>query len=141
MAEEKTPDNNQLRILGNMKTRAQRIVQDHDELRRLLEKTKKKLERAKEDDSLMRKMSEYIRLVLRMITNSVNGSYKNTPWQTIVMLVAGFLYFVAPLDALPDFIPVAGFIDDATVLVWLGRCFHDDLARYKNWESVNDSES
>lgn len=129
-----------MRVLGKMKSRAQKIVNDHDELKKLLQKTRKKLEDAQEDDSLMAKLAEFVKLVMRMVANYLNGSYNETPWQTIVMLVAGLLYFIAPLDALPDFIPIAGIIDDATVLVWLGKCSRDDLARYKKWETVNHSE-
>ena len=123
-----------MRILGKMKARTQKIVQDHAELKKLLDKTHKKLEEAQEDDSLMQKMSDYLKMVTRMITNYLNGSYNHTPWQTILMLVAGLLYFITPLDAIPDFIPIAGLLDDATVLLWLGRCFCDDLAQYKKWE-------
>lgn len=140
MSAEREPSDKEMRVLGKMKSRAKRIVNDHDELKKLLEKTRKKLEDAQEDDSLMKKMSEYVKLVMRMITGYLKGSYNDTPWQTIVLLVAGLLYFVTPLDAIPDFIPIAGIVDDATVLVWLGKCFRDDLARFKNWESVNDSE-
>ena len=134
MIEKREPRDWQMRILGKMKARAQKIVQDHGELKKLLDKTHKKLKEAQEDDSLMQKMSDYLKMITRMITNYLNGSYNHTPWQTILMLVAGMLYFVTPLDAIPDFIPIAGLLDDATVLLWLGRCFRDDLAQYKKWE-------
>jgi len=141
MAEEREPSDKELRVLGKMKARAQKIVEDHGELRKLLAKTHKKLEDAQEDDSLMKKLGEYLNLIVRMITNYLNGSYNHTPWQTIVMMVAGLLYFITPFDAIPDFIPIGGLIDDATVLVWLGRCFRDDLSLYKSWEEGNQSES
>ena len=141
MSEERDPSKQEMRVLGKMKTRAQKIVEDHAELKKLLVKTNKKLDEAQDDDSLMQKMKDYLMLIVRMITNYLNGSYNNTPWQTILMMVAGLLYFVTPLDAIPDFIPIGGLIDDATVLVWLGRCLRDDLSRYKKWEDGNLSES
>ena len=141
MSEEREPSGSEMRVLGKMKSRAQKIVQDHDELKKLLEKTNKKLEDAQEDDSLMQKIKDYLKLVMRMITSYLNGSYNDTPWQTILMMVAGLLYFITPLDAIPDFIPIGGLLDDATVLVWLGRCFRDDISRFKNWEDGNLSEN
>ena len=135
MTEKREPTDREMRVLGNMKARVQKIVQDHGELKKLLDKTHKKLKEAQEDDSLMQKMSDYLKMVTRMITNYLNGSYNHTPWQTILMLVAGLLYFITPLDAIPDFIPIAGLLDDATVLLWLGRCFRDDIAQYKKWEN------
>ena len=148
MTEKREPTDREMRILGKMKARAQKIVQDHGELKKLLDKTHKKLKEAQENDSLMQKMNDYLKMVTRMIANYLNGSYNHTPWQTILMLVAGLLYFITPLDAIPDFIPmprasskgvlwtfgVAGLLDDATVLLWLGRCFRDDIAQYKKWE-------
>ena len=134
MTEKREPTGREMRVLGKMKARVHKIVQDHAELKKLLDKTHKKLEEAQEDDSLMQKMSDYLKMITRMITNYLNGSYNHTPWQTILMLVAGLLYFITPLDAVPDFIPIAGLLDDATVLLWLGRCFRDDLAQYKKWE-------
>ena len=134
MTEKREPTDREMRVLGKIKARTQKIVQDHGELKKLLDKTHKKLEEAQEDDSLMQKMSDYLKMVTRMIANYLNGSYNHTPWQTILMLVAGLLYFITPLDAIPDFIPIAGLLDDATVLVWLGHCFRDDIAQYKKWE-------
>ena len=140
MAEEREPSNQELRVLGKMKARAQKIVTDHEELKKLLSKTQVKLEKASEDDGLMHKLTDYLKLLSRMVTNSLNGNYNNTPWQTMIMLIAGLLYFITPIDAIPDWIPIGGLIDDATVLVWLGRCFRDDLEKYKSWEAANDSK-
>jgi uncharacterized membrane protein YkvA (DUF1232 family) len=40
-----------------------------------------------------------------------------TPMQVKAALVAALAYFVLPLDAVPDMLPVIGFTDDATVLL------------------------
>ena len=40
----------------------------------------------------------------------------NTPLQVKATLVAAIAYFVLPVDAVPDIIPVLGFTDDAAVL-------------------------
>jgi uncharacterized membrane protein YkvA (DUF1232 family) len=41
---------------------------------------------------------------------------RNTPLQVKVTLVGAIAYFVLPLDAIPDVLPVLGFTDDAVVL-------------------------
>ena len=142
MKREKEPSPAALRTLDRLKKRAEKIVSDHGALKKLLEKTRKKLEATEKDDSLMKKLMEYIKLISRMLSNYLSGKYNETPWQTVVMLIAGLLYFLTPLDAIPDFIPIGGLIDDATVLVWLGKCFREDLANYKAWEDqVTTSEA
>ena len=39
-----------------------------------------------------------------------------TPMQVKVTLIGALAYFVLPFDAVPDFLPVLGFTDDAAVL-------------------------
>jgi uncharacterized membrane protein YkvA (DUF1232 family) len=39
-----------------------------------------------------------------------------TPLQVKATLAAAIAYFVLPFDAIPDFLPVVGFTDDAAVL-------------------------
>ena len=41
---------------------------------------------------------------------------RDTPLQVKATLVAAIAYFVLPLDAIPDALPVLGFTDDAAVL-------------------------
>lgn len=40
----------------------------------------------------------------------------NTPLTARAVLLGAVAYFVTPLDMIPDFIPMVGFTDDATVL-------------------------
>jgi uncharacterized membrane protein YkvA (DUF1232 family) len=126
------------KFLGRMKSKATKIVNDREELKKLLVKAQEKMAKTSSDDSLKSKVFEFLSLIIRMIKSYIKGDYKETPWQTLVMFVAGLIYFITPLDAIPDFIPVAGLIDDATVLVWLGKCFRQDLSNFKEWEESND---
>lgn len=41
---------------------------------------------------------------------------RDTPLRVKATLLAALAYFVLPFDALPDFLPVVGFTDDAAVL-------------------------
>jgi uncharacterized membrane protein YkvA (DUF1232 family) len=41
---------------------------------------------------------------------------RNTPLQVKATLVGAIAYFVLPIDAIPDVLPVLGFTDDAAVL-------------------------
>ena len=42
---------------------------------------------------------------------------RSTPLQVKATLVGALAYFVLPIDAIPDVLPVIGFTDDAAVLV------------------------
>jgi uncharacterized membrane protein YkvA (DUF1232 family) len=39
-----------------------------------------------------------------------------TPLRTKLIIAGALAYFISPLDAVPDFIPGAGFLDDAGVI-------------------------
>lgn len=131
------PNSTEKRFFESFKQKATKIVGDSSALKNLLVKVQNKMDDMEDDDSLKGKIVAYLNLVVRMISNSVSGRYPDMPWQTLVMIVAGLIYFIAPIDALPDFIPVAGFLDDATILAWLGKSFQDDLNKYREWEELN----
>ena len=41
---------------------------------------------------------------------------RETPMHVRAALIGALAYFVMPLDALPDFLPLMGFADDASIL-------------------------
>lgn len=41
---------------------------------------------------------------------------RETPTHVRAALLAALAYFVLPLDAMPDFLPILGFADDASIL-------------------------
>ena len=43
------------------------------------------------------------------------------PRSTRMLLLPAIAYLAFPLDLIPDFIPVIGYLDDAVVLVWALR--------------------
>lgn len=48
--------------------------------------------------------------------------HKATPWYAKILAVITVSYALSPIDLIPDFIPVLGFLDDAIllpVLIWL----------------------
>jgi uncharacterized membrane protein YkvA (DUF1232 family) len=50
-------------------------------------------------------------------------------WKRIIIVLLAFIYVISPLDLIPDFIPVIGWLDDLGVLAWAARqvFFNKDL--------------
>ena len=59
-----------------------------------------------------------------------------TMMSKVLIPLAGFLYFISPIDFLPDFIPVLGQLDEVAILLLLVRLFiavapQEVVAEYK----------
>ena len=63
----------------------------------------------------------------RMAREAVAGRYRALPKRSLVAIVAALLYFLDPLDMIPDFLPFFGFADDAAVLFWVANRVRKDL--------------
>ena len=48
--------------------------------------------------------------------------------------MAGILYFVTPIDLVPDAVPGAGLLDDVTGLAFVIARLEGELARFTAWE-------
>ncbi|MEN5303507.1 YkvA family protein [Pseudomonas sp. TWI628] len=68
------------------------------------------------------------------------GEYRAISPKALVTIVAGLLYFVSPIDAIPDWILGVGFLDDIAVLGWVLKTVADELARFKAWRDSQAPE-
>lgn len=118
------------------KERASAVVKDKGKLNQVLSTTKDKLDEIHLEDTKVYKLGERIKVIVRMLRAYATGQYQELPWKTMVMLVAGVIYFLMPLDLLPDFIPVTGFIDDFTVIMLISGAFQQDIQDYLEWEET-----
>ena len=74
-----------------------------------------------------------VHLIEGMIMDYMQGRYKEIPVQTIIGAMAALLYFLAPLDLIPDFIPGIGQVDDLVVLTYTIKAIKGDLSKYEQW--------
>lgn len=52
------------------------------------------------------------------------------PWQRKAIIVGALLYFILPLDAIPDIAPFVGYFDDFGVVAAVTKFMADQLAPY-----------
>ena len=76
------------------------------------------------------KVFNAVKLFFAMVKDYIDGSYREIPWPTIASLVAALIYVVSPVDAIPDFIPVVGYVDDAAVVALVIAALRHDLRDY-----------
>jgi len=73
-------------------------------------------------------------LLFAVAKDYVNGDYTEIPKRSIVAILGGLIYFLSPIDVVPDFVPVLGFIDDVFILNLVYKQVIKDLERYKIWK-------
>lgn len=55
---------------------------------------------------------------------------KDVKWIRKSVVVAALLYFIAPVDAIPDFAPFVGFLDDIGIVAWTLRFLGKEISGY-----------
>ena len=80
------------------------------------------------------KYAELGKIMMLMLKDVKNRSYKEIPWFTIATVVLALLYVLNPLDIIPDFIPGIGYIDDVSILAISVGWIESDLHNYLDWK-------
>jgi len=83
---------------------------------------------------LLKEIWEDIKMMIYMITDYIKGNYKDVNWKTIAAVTGAIIYFLSPLDLIPDFIPIVGYLDDLTVIKIALNMVKDDFDKYKEWK-------
>jgi len=80
----------------------------------------------------------------RLIKCYAKGDYREISLKSFSLIVASVIYFVMPLDSLPDFILGLGYLDDVALLSWTFKAVAQDLEKFVQWEqkeaSIIDAE-
>ena len=71
-----------------------------------------------------------INALLSMLKAWAKGEYKELPWMTLVLTTGALIYFVNPLDAVPDMVPAFGLLDDATVIGFVLTSVKEDIKKF-----------
>jgi uncharacterized membrane protein YkvA (DUF1232 family) len=76
-----------------------------------------------------------LRTMLRLVLRWADASYQRVSWTPLVLIVGALIYFVTPVDVLPDTLGAVGFVDDVTVISTVVQHVRHELQRFRNWEN------
>jgi uncharacterized membrane protein YkvA (DUF1232 family) len=74
--------------------------------------------------------------LIRLVRAYARGDYRSVSWRTVALAVATLLYLLTPIDLIPDFIPVLGYVDDVAVVALVVASTAKDLDRFRAWEAT-----
>jgi len=75
-----------------------------------------------------------LRAALRLLVAWTRRSYRKVSTASLVLLVAALLYFVTPVDVIPDTLGALGFVDDLAVIQTAVETVRDELNQFRDWE-------
>jgi uncharacterized membrane protein YkvA (DUF1232 family) len=106
----------------------------------VLELLREALSKAKEVATSQNKgvgqvLSEKITTISRMVKAYISGDYRVIPWSSIVKIIAVLIYFISPIDVIPDFLPIIGLTDDLALTMWLFSSLKEDFQNFEAWEN------
>ena len=97
-------------------------------------KIQEAIKKATANKASLNNVWDQIQLFFALAKDYVNGTYTDIPKTSIIAIMAGLLYFISPLDIIPDFIVGLGFLDDAFILGMVYKKVAKELERYQDWK-------
>lgn len=101
-----------------------------DDAQKLMD-NQEKIEKIASNDTLHKYLND-IKLYFQMLGDVFTGKYKKVPVGTIAAIVGTLLYVLSPIDLIPDFLPIIGYLDDAAMLALCLNFTKFDVEEYKN---------
>ncbi len=119
------------------KDAASEYAHNPKKLNQLLDKA---TEKAQSSKGRLAEIWDSLLACLRLLRAYAKGQYRDIPWASLLSIVAAVVYFVMPLDLIPDFILALGLIDDAALLGWILSSLKNDIDHYIEWEQAQTEE-
>ena len=106
-------------------------VRNPAKLNRLLDRAWKKTGKRR---SQLAEVWDSLLACLRLLRAWASGRYREIPWDSLVAIAAAVIYFVMPVDMIPDFILSLGLIDDVALIGWILSSVRHDVDHFIEWE-------
>jgi uncharacterized membrane protein YkvA (DUF1232 family) len=114
--------------------KSQQIAGEDGKLQSLLKNVGERLHAVSHHPKVQASL-EPILIFKRMIQAHRSGKFKVSA-KTLGLIVLGLVYFVTPIDIIPDFIPLLGFTDDLSVLLAVFNSVKHEVDDFLNWEKT-----
>jgi uncharacterized membrane protein YkvA (DUF1232 family) len=118
---------------------AEGYVKQPTRLKKLLVDAFNKAREKKDVGTLAHEAWDTLQSLFRLIKLSASGEYTGVPSTTVVAAVAVLIYFLSPIDLIPDFIPVVGLLDDMALVAWFSTSIKHELDKFHEWEATKNA--
>ncbi|MZQ99681.1 MAG: DUF1232 domain-containing protein [Acidaminobacter sp.] len=112
---------------------AQDYLDNPEKLRKLIEEGAKKANSIK---GPFDELANMLKVLFSLTKDWINGSYRVVPVGSIIVIVAALIYFLSPVDLIPDILPIVGLSDDVVVVALAYKQVKSDIEKYKVWKGM-----
>ncbi len=123
-------------VLGKSTRKAEEVLQDPDRVERFLQGLERKIRGV---PFVGGKLAD-VTVLASLARAYVRKEYTAIPFGSIAAIVGALIYFVSPIDVIPDFIPGLGHIDDAAVIAVCWKMAYRDIEKYIKWRKAEGRE-
>ena len=126
-------DHRSKKRLQRLTRTAEALLKQPNRLREKLVNARKKL--GQTDSGQLQGLKSQLTELIEFSQDMLRGNYQAIDVKTPVMVVAAILYFLLPIDSIPDFILGLGYLDDVTVITFVFRQLSNELEKYRAWRA------
>jgi uncharacterized membrane protein YkvA (DUF1232 family) len=126
-------DHRSKKRLQRLTRTAEALLKQPNRLREKLVNARKKL--GQTDSGQLQGIKSQLTELIEFSQDMLRGNYQAIDVKTPVMVVAAILYFLLPIDSIPDFILGLGYLDDVTVITFVFRQLSNELEKYRAWRA------
>jgi len=119
-------------------SKAKEYLKDKEKLRKLIEEAEEKAKDKEHKKGFVQETWDNLKSMFELLRAYIKGDYRNIPYASLLLIVGAILYFVLPTDAIPDFIPGIGYLDDAAVIGFTLKKVKDDVDKFLEWKKEQD---
>lgn len=101
----------------------------------------KALSKGKANEGKLGDFFEKLELLIEIVQAWFKKEYTDIPKTTILSIIAAIIYFVSPIDLIPDFIVGLGLVDDVAVLGFAIKSISGELEKFKVWKLTRTAMS
>lgn len=127
-----------IKIFNDMIGKAEEIIKNPDRFKSMLKDAREVMEG--KGSGPLQDIANRLKLLWMMLNDYRKGEYRRLPIRTVLSIVGVFLYLISPLDAIPDFIPWFGMIDDVFIVNFVWKQLTQDLEDYRNWRLLKSDQ-
>ena len=119
-------------------SQARFVIEDPAAVETFAEKAQ---EKARRNQGRLGAVRRDLETLIRMLRAWATGKYKGISVANVVIIAGAVLYFLNPIDAIADFLPIIGFTDDVAVITFAITRLKDEFNKFEDWEQTFDVSS